>query len=313
MSSNPASSRLRQAFYPAADRVESWLCREAAENPVRPIIVLGPPRSGTTLFYQYFADLYRVSWFSNLADKKARWPCLATWLVHRKIATYRSDYSSQYGTTEGVAGPAEARRLWSHWFTYDYADESVTSDRVNHCRRVVGYVTSLTGLPFISKNPDHCIRCRALDVAFPDAIYVRIRRDPLAVARSILNARLNYLGSYDRWFGVRPPEIAKETSLPVTDQALLQVAHLENRLDNEFSSIIRPDHQVIIDYDRFCDAPTAECKKVEAAARSCGVDLRQKNMRSDTFQKSAGKPLPERMEEALRRSVAAGILQVPKL
>lgn len=313
MPSTLLSSRLRETFYPVADRFESWLCRKSVDEPAQPIIVLGPPRSGTTLFYQFFTDMYRVAWFSNLADKKARWPCLATLIVNRKIARHRSDYSSQYGTTQGSAGPAEARRLWSLWFTYNYADESVDSEIVDHCRRVLGYVTSLTDMPFVTKNPDHCIRCRALDAAFPDAIYVRIRRNPLDVARSVLNARLNYLGSYEKWFGVRPPEIDENTDLSVTDQALLQIAHLENRLDHEFSNLIRPEYQVTIDYDRFCDAPDEECRRLETVARQCGVDLQQKNTLMRTFRKSSGKPLPEEMEAALRDSVEAGILELPKL
>ena len=303
MSPSKRPGGYRRLAYPVADYVESQFRRRVAAAGKAPIVILGPPRSGTTLLYQALTDRFRVSWFCNMADQKAEWPCLSTWVVRRKFASYRSDYESRYGKTRGRAGPAEARRLWSKWFGYDYADESTSAAKIDECRRVVNYVASTTGLPFVTKNPDHCIRIRALNLAFPDALYVRIRRRPIDVARSILNARKKYLGSYEKWFGVCPPEITTTKDMDATDQALMQVMYLEDRLNEDFGKVIRDGRQIEVDYEEFCDAPDRFLDSVRSIASSCGIDLLHKGPIRPQFGKSQGQRLDDDLERRLRLSL----------
>jgi hypothetical protein len=48
---------------------------------------------------------------------------------------------------------------------------------------------------FVNKNPAHCLRLRWLNAMFPDAQYILIKRDPIAVVHSIYQKMLMYWGT----------------------------------------------------------------------------------------------------------------------
>jgi hypothetical protein len=86
--------------------------------------------------------------------------------------------------------PHEANAFWAKYFgTYGYVAESdLTPEMVGYYRRNVMAVQNLWNRPrFINKNPQHCVRVKALDRIFPDAMFIHIIRDGRAVAYSMLH------------------------------------------------------------------------------------------------------------------------------
>ncbi len=76
------------------------------------LFIIGLPRSGTTLVYQYIVHRLRVSYFSNAVGRYPRSPCVATLWERATKGDYRSDFASNYGATTGPAAPHEAGNVW---------------------------------------------------------------------------------------------------------------------------------------------------------------------------------------------------------
>lgn len=295
----------RRALRPIADRLEAMVGRSVERPDLPPLIILGPPRSGTTLVYQAMVSRYKLSYFCNLAERYYDWPCLATWLERKHIRRERNRFESRFGRVSGRHGPSEARKLWSTWFTYHCCDEHVQESSVSACRHAVANAVRCVGYPFVTKNPDHCIRIPALELSFPDAIYLRVTRNPAETARSILNARATYLGSYDRWFGVRPPEVPAGSGLDPVEEVVRQVHYLDRRIDEAFESAVEHNRQVTIDYADFCNNPARSLAAVEHVARSNGLALESRANTIPAFTPSSGRLLPPAMESRMAGELAS--------
>ena len=74
-------------------------------------------------------------------------------------------------------------------------------------RRMTASVAALTkawNAPVVFKNVVNSVRMAALNEAFPDCLFIEIRRDPARNAQSILAQRKAENGNYTDWWSVRP-------------------------------------------------------------------------------------------------------------
>ncbi len=299
---NESAAGWRRLAHPLFRQTEKILRWNSGSLEAPPIIILGAPRSGTTLFYQAITAAFRMSYFCNYAAAHIRWPFFSTLLVARGIKSHETSFSNRFGFTKGKSGQSEARDLWSTWFGYDVCDETVDRDLVEICRRTVASVAERLDAPFVTKNPDHCIRIRALHATFPNAIYIRVKRDPIEIARSLLNARMDYSGTFEKWFAIRPPEVPENSELSATDQVARQVYFLEKRVDTDFEQVIPAENQLVVHYDEFCKNPSQQLERVAKIAANRGLKLERRPIDMESFSLSKGQPLPGDMEDALRRS-----------
>ena len=170
--------------------LEPRLLASAKNLSSPPVFILGPPRSGTTLLYQLLTTCLRFSYICNLADRFHDCPVATTVLLRGLIRSYRTDFTSRYSRTGGYAGPSEGATIWRKWFGWGYVDESdVTHEARREAYTLVAALESVLGAPFVSKSPRHSTRIRALESVFPGCLFLRVSRDPLAVAQSILKRR----------------------------------------------------------------------------------------------------------------------------
>ena len=64
-------------------------------KPNAPIIfIVGLPRSGTTLVYQYLVHRLKVSYFTNGVGSYPRAACITTFIQHIRHGDYVSDFES---------------------------------------------------------------------------------------------------------------------------------------------------------------------------------------------------------------------------
>lgn len=290
--------RIKERAHRALDWLEQLEYRRhrsstAAEHA---LFVLGLPRSGTTLVYQALAHSLSWSYFCSLAETRPRWPLLATRMASRSMRSYRSSFRSEHGFTERHAGPAEARDLWAQWLGWERDEPSQGPQAERRMRTTVHAVSHIVGAPFLGKNPDHCLHLPVLTRVFPRALFVRVSRQRLAVARSIARARLSMDSD---WFGAKPPgwRDAKQGSL--IQQVLFQIASLEQLLARDLERLVEPERVIPIDYDEFCAAPPTTLRRVAALMGRHGLPVRQRAELPGRFECSAGQPLPERLEAEL--------------
>jgi hypothetical protein len=166
-------------------------------NPIKPILIIGAPGSGTTLLYQTLCSHRDVAYLTHnmfragilrhgriLGDRRRELLILQK-LIHR-------DYTSNL--------PDEADGFWmTHFGYYRYVTENNYSEEMAaYFRKKVVAVQNAWGRPrFVNKNLQNCFRVRLLNSIFPDAKFIHIIRDGRAVAFSLLNKKefgaMNYI------------------------------------------------------------------------------------------------------------------------
>ena len=159
-------------------------------DPIKPILIIGAPGSGTTLLYQTMCshrDLAYINHNMLRAGLRKRGKLVgdrrkALYILHNII--HRDPASTL---------PHEADAFWMTYFRdyYNYMTENdYTEEMAAYFRKKVLQVQNLWGRPrFVNKNLQNSFRVRLLNLIFPDAKFIHIIRDGRAVAFSLLNKK----------------------------------------------------------------------------------------------------------------------------
>jgi hypothetical protein len=155
-------------------------------GPIKPILIIGAPGSGTTLLFQTLCSHRDLAYINNnilragilrhgrlVGDRRKALLILQN-LIHRDP------------TSNLPLGDA----LWVKYFRdYNYmAENDYSEEMAAYFRKKVLQVQNLWSRPrFVDKTLVNCFRVRLLNLIFPDAKFIHIIRDGRAVAFSILN------------------------------------------------------------------------------------------------------------------------------
>lgn len=263
------------------------------------LFILGLPRSGTTLVYQYIVHRLTVAYFTNGVGRYYLAPCLATWAQHTLHPTYRSDFTSDYGSVSGAMAPHEAGRFWGRFFGFE---EYITPNQVSPqdrrlMRRTIAFVQRLFGdVPFVNKNVKHILRLPALHAVFPNALFLRVQRDRTDVALSLLRARHDNLDDPTNWWSARPPNYRALQHLPLDEQIARQLAVLDEKMDADLSAL--PSEQVLsIDYQTFCACPDDFIQSIQSRLPR----IQYRNEKVEQFPPSTNTPQSDQEEQLVQR------------
>jgi hypothetical protein len=231
------------------------------------LFILGLPRSGTTLTYQYIVHRLQVAYFTNGVGHYYRSPCVATFLQTRWYGPYSSDFRSEYGKVEGPIGPREAGSFWGRFFDLNKYSrfEDVISADMDKMRNTIACIQRIFhDSPFVNKNVKHMLRLHALSRIFPEAVFLVVLRDLADVAISIFRARRSRAEGSTAWWSVRPRDFAGLENLPVVEQVAQQVVRLDRQLRAEIRTL--PESRVLfLQYERFCETPEELIGRVRSA------------------------------------------------
>jgi len=168
----------------------------------RPIFIVGPHRSGTTLLYRLLGRHHDVGYFTPMNKRLPRLPGVA------KILTglLKPDF------------PVEAQSIWD-FFKKGKDDtmgaEDATPETIEWYRHLVERVLHLRKADrFIAKYPRLSLRLPWLNAIFPDALFIHMSRDWRAVVTSTLNRKVKRSGRGGGWFGVYIPGWRDMVDLP---------------------------------------------------------------------------------------------------
>ena len=154
--------------------------------PIKPILIIGAPGSGTTLLHQTLCSHRDVAYITHnmlragirkhgrLVGDRRRALLMLQNLIHRDPAS------------NNPLGDA----LWIKYFgDYNYMTEKDYSEEMaDYFRKKVLQVQNLWGRPrLVDKTLVNCFSVRLLNSIFPDAKFIHTIRDGRAVAFSILN------------------------------------------------------------------------------------------------------------------------------
>lgn len=218
----------------------------------------GLPRVGSTLVYQALVRAFALSYVCKAVSSIDEAPAYSTRLLHRTLGISPPDlFDSHYGEVASWNAPSQCREVWGRWFPMDqsYVGSGCTAGwALSEIRAMVAAVENTFGMPFINKAQGHAVRIRPLCEAFPEAVFVRVIRQPLQVAESILLGRRECFGSDDHWFSAKPSSFASLAGLAPSEQIAGQIAGINEDMDRDLA-VVGAERVFTLDYEDFCRDP----------------------------------------------------------
>jgi len=221
------------------------------ETPV--VLIVGAPRTGSTLLYQVLTAHLPVSYPSNFTELFSRAPITATVKLGR-LARRKVTYRSYYGNTASLGSPNDAFSIWNRWLGEDryQVPDHISPERAANLRSFFAAWEAAFGRPFLNKNNRNTAAVRLLATALPTARFIIIRRDPLFVAQSLLEARQTVQGDPYAGWGLAANQEPNGTDrlADVADQVLRIDSMLEAQLAE-----IDPARVLEVGYTELCAEP----------------------------------------------------------
>jgi len=217
-------------------------------------------------------------------------PVTVTKFALRLTKPYVSDFTSNYGEIKGVMAPSEAGGIWNRWYPteheegYNYTPKNFFNDQIKHLiYQTVAGIEVLFDAPFINKNVKHSVRILSLVEIFPDALFLRMIRDPYETAISILRGRKK-IGATS-WWSVMPKEIDQLRNKDDIEQVAGQVYFVEKDILTDMK-MVGEGRFFEVHYDDLCANPRKVLDEIATFYKRHGGELRIKYQIPSSFKKS---------------------------
>lgn len=212
------------------------------------------------MFYLLLLQRFRLCYFSNLMARFPESPVVVGRLTkHVGGGAPPPRLDNHFGNTRGWAAPNQGWQLFNRWLPgdLDYIDPaSLDPAAVGEMRATIDGLQDCYDAPFASKWQRHAPRLRALAAAFPEALFVHLRRSPVMTAQSILAGRREFLGDERAWLSARPRHYNAIKDLTPVEQVCEQVCGLERDIAED-RALIGEDRFFTATYEEFCTSPEA--------------------------------------------------------
>ncbi|MEO5656428.1 MAG: sulfotransferase [Nitrospiria bacterium] len=236
--------------------------RLAAEPRLPIVIVVGAPRTGTTVTAQALAAGLPVSYFNNLSEVFPRSPITANRLFGSLLRPSKPTYTSYYGRSPNFSGFSDGLQLWDRWLGPDrkHLPSELTEERRRDMRRFFGAFEQAFGKPIVNKHNSLNTRAHLVAAALPTAHFIAMTRDPVFLAQSLYKARLDILGDVRLWYGVEEDHRPQSVRDPIQD-VCEQVRFHEGQLAQQ-QALIGPKRFWVVGYEEFCADPRRLVRRV---------------------------------------------------
>jgi len=241
--------------------------RTTSNSIQRPIIlVVGPPRSGSTLVYQILARYCDVTYPDNLNSLFPRSSLLAMKWFSRKHPPRTALIRSCYGQTARFSGPNEGFHIWDRWLGKNRYEtiESLSAETIHEMNSFLNAWTQAAGKPLVNKNNRSTACIELLSRSLPTSYFVLIQRDKRDIVRSVIRGREFVQGDKRIPWGLHSQDVHGSTDpLGYVDDVCEQVEKICQRIKHQIESV---DEQRVIalDYSEFCRDPEGVLHRIQA-------------------------------------------------
>jgi len=219
----------------------------------KPIFLLAPARSGTTIFYNLFTRHKETAFPEHFIDKYWKSSLMINFVpILVKIQQRR--FKQRSLPHEGV--------FWrkNHDFNQVLAKNNVEKGEKEFLNKIItNQLKAFNATRFVSRSHDFCLRVGYLNQIFPDAYYIIIKRDPRAVVCS------QYTLMKQDW----DPIAGKNTYGKVianfkTNESKLEtcINYYKFYIDTMNNSLELVDRKIETNYEDFVKDPRGELKKL---------------------------------------------------
>jgi hypothetical protein len=239
------------------------------DRPKYPVLlVVGCPRSGTTLLMQWFASLGLFAYPTNLSSRFYCAPYIGA-RVQQALVEYdvreevfggakALSFESQLGKTKGPLEPNEFWYFWRRFFNFGeiqvLGKEQLKKTDTKRFLSEIGSFEAAFNKPVAMKALILNWHLPFLDSLFGKVLFLYMKRNPIYNAQSLLLSRKKFFNSYERWYSFKPPQYSELIKKDPFYQVAGQV-YYTNRAVEEGLSDILGERVLRVEYNQFCDSP----------------------------------------------------------
>lgn len=270
------------------------------------LLIVGVPRSGTTLAYQLLSRTLDVSHFTNATGLFFHAPVKGTALGAGFASKSRGEFRSYYGNSSGLRAPNDGFGVWNRWLGDDrYRAPGELDDATQ--RRMRSFFAAWHARhrkPFLNKNNRNSDCLTLLADILPEARFLEIRRDELAVAESLLRARRTIQGTENSAWGLGSKDSRVQAD-DAEEEVCRQIALVRNRLDAH-SAPIDESRFMRYDYETLCENPGAFVQAVTTRFTEFSVhpDVRIESLKPFEISRAANTAETARLRKLMDRAMA---------
>ncbi len=259
-------------------RINDYLRQAEQSQPEPPapeyplILLVGAPRSGTTLFMQWLCSTRHVAVPTNLISRFFSAPAFGV-MLQRLLSDRRYRYRDEFddlpteplqafgsdlGKTKGILGHNSFFYFWRQFFPL--AEPAPIPDNDLHrvdgkgLVRAIGRFANEVEAPLAMKGYLVQYHLGLLEKLLDRVLFVHIIRDPLDTMRSLLEVRKSLYGDEGKWWGCRPPGCDIFMGQAPAIQVAGQIALTQRSIRSELARMPDAKH-IEISYELLCDSP----------------------------------------------------------
>lgn len=235
------------------------------------IFVMGPLRSGTTLFTQWLANTGLTAYPTNLLSRFFGAPLVGATIqklltdprynFRNEILDFNSDinFSSDNGKTKGALAPNEFWYFWRRFLPFEELDY-LPPHELREKGNLAGLKDELNALANIFEKP-FAMKAMIMNQNIPElaeqfekALFIHIHRDPIYNIQSALEARKRQYGDINTWYSFKVKEYPALKNLDPLESVAGQIAAINRSVEQGLAHL--PKHKkLVVKYEDFCQRP----------------------------------------------------------
>ena len=255
-----------------------------------PLLVVGPPRCGTTALFLSLVNDLRLSFIPNVSKRHPRAPFLYALLASLRHR-YQPTLANRYGIVDQPLGPSDGWDVFLRWLPNAYAS-GPAGPELAELRTLVRLFEVLLGGPLCVRNNVNSLRVPLLDAVFEGAIFVGITRDYREAAPSLAEAYRVHATPPDAWWSAGPPDYDPACFATPLEKAVFQILGVEAILRRDLARL-PAERALLVDYAAFCADPDAVVDWVAGSYARTGFELRRPAPARLRAQRSTRRGAPE--------------------
>ena len=235
------------------------------------IFVMGPLRSGTTLFTQWLASTGLVAYPTNLLSRFYGAPLVGAKIqqlltdprynFRNEILDFNSqiNFTSDNGKTKGALAPNEFWYFWRRFVPFeklDYMPPNELREKANlsGLRNELNALANIFEMPFAMKGMIMNQSIPALAKQFDKPLFIWIHRDPIFNIQSALEARRRQYGDINTWYSFKIKEYPHLKELDPLESVAGQIAAINCSVERGIASLPE-ENKLVVPYESFCENP----------------------------------------------------------
>ncbi|GBD96282.1 MAG TPA: sulfotransferase [Nitrospirae bacterium] len=255
--------------------VESQSIQSFKKNKYPIVLIMGSPRSGTTLLLQWLASSGYFCYPTNMLSRFYEFPYIGSKIqlmltkydFNNEIFDFKEEipFDSNLGKTKGALAPNEFWYFWRRFFHFgeiqQLNEEELAS--IDHQKFVseLAAIEAVFDKPFSMKGLIVNWNIPFITSIVEKVLFIYIKRHPFYNIQSLLNARINYYDDIKAWYSFKPPEYVDLKNCSPYEQVAGQV-YFTNRAIEEGLARVEDAKVLEIAYEEFCQSPDLVFKQI---------------------------------------------------